>query len=121
MKNIWRYTGYILAGLGALHTVVFAVLCAEGFVEILSAGFFDSIGFNSGRALTWYGGVWLGVIMILFGCFAQSWIRATARPLPCYLGWTLAAIGLIGTILQPASGASLVCLLGLLIVFVRPS
>jgi predicted benzoate:H+ symporter BenE len=120
MKKYWRHTGHVLTGLGILHTVVFVIFGAETIAGIFTAGFFNSIGDNAMRGLTWYGGVWLGVTMILFGFFAQSFIKSTAQPLPRYVGWTLAALGLVGAALHPLSGAILVLLLGLSVVFVRP-
>ena len=121
MKKLWRYTGWALVFLGALHTICFVGMSTEALAEMFALGLFNSIGFDTGRALAWYGGLWFGVMMILFGFFAQSWIKATARALPRYIGWTLAAVALLGTVLQPASGAPLVLLLGLFVVFVRPA
>jgi len=120
MKNLWRYTSYMLIFLGILHTIFFTVSFSDVLVDILRAGLFNSIGFDTARIAAWYGGLWLGIALIVLGCFAQSWIRVTAQPLPRYLGWFLAATGLVGTVLQPASGASLVCLLGIIIIFARP-
>ena len=121
IRKFWRYTGYTLAGLGILHTVVFAIACFDALKEILKSGLFDSIGSDAARGLAWYGGLWFGITMILFGCFAQSWIKTTKQPLPCYIGWVLAALGLLGAVLQPVSGAILVLLLGLAVVFLRPA
>jgi hypothetical protein len=121
MKKLWRFTGWALAFLGVLHTVVFVSFGLEAFMEMFAVGLLNSLGMDTGRLLAWYGGLWFGAMMVLFGLFAQSWIKATAKPLPCYIGWSLAAIGLLGTTLQPGSGAPLVCLLGLIIVFVRPA
>jgi len=121
MKKVWRYTGWALAFLGMLHTVVFVSFRLESFKEMFALGLFNSLGMDTGRFLAWYGGLWFGAMMMLFGLFAQSWIKATAKPLPRYVGWSFAAIGLLGTLLHPASGAPLVGLLGFLIVFVRPT
>jgi len=123
MRKFWRHTGQVLIGLGILHTVVFAVILSEVLVDILKSGVFNSIGADpvyTARGLAWYGGLWFGGMMILFGCLAHSWIKATGRPLPRYVGWVLAALGLVGAVLEPISGAPLVLLLGLLIVFARP-
>ena len=121
IRKIWRYTGYTLAGLGILHTVVFAIACFDALKEILKSGLYDSIGSDAARGLAWYGGLWFGITMILFGCFAQSWIKTTKQPFPRYIGWVLAALGLLGAVLQPVSGAILVLLLGLAVVFLRPA
>ena len=121
MKKLWRYMGWALVFLGILHTVVFASLGLEAIREIFAAGLVNSLGLDTARLLAWYGGLWFGAMMILLGFFAQSWIKATKRALPRYVGWTLAAIGLIGTVLQPGSGAPLVFLLGLIMVFMRPA
>ena len=123
MRRFWRHTGKVLIGLGILHTIVFAIILSEVLTEMLLSGLFDSIGADpahAARGLAWYGGLWFGVNLILFGCLAQSWIKATARPLPRYVGWVLAATGLLGAILEPASGAPLVLLLGLIIALTRP-
>ena len=119
--GLWRYSGWGLAFLGMLHTVFFVSFGWESIQEMFSAGLLNSLGMDTGRLLSWYGGLWFGVMMALFGLFAQSWIKATAKPLPRYIGWSFAALGLLGTILQPASGAPLVCLLGVTIVFARPA
>ena len=123
MRKFWRHAGKVLIALGILHTVVFAIILSEVLLEILMSGLFNSIGANpedAARALAWYGGLWFGVMLLLFGCFAQSWITATSRPLPRYIGWVFAALGLLGTVLEPASGAPLVLLWCLLVVFARP-
>ena len=122
MRKFWRHTGKVLIGLGILHTVVFAVILSEVLLDMLLSGLFNSIGADPAhavRGLAWYGGLWFGVNLILFGCLSHSWIKATARPLPRYIGWVLAATGLLGTILEPASGAPLVLILGLIIAFTR--
>ena len=123
MRKFWRHTGKVLIALGILHTVVFTIVLLEVLIEMLKSGLFNSIGADpayAARGLAWYGGLWFGVTLILFGCLGHSWIKATARPLPRYVGWVLAATGLLGTILEPVSGAPLVLLLGLIIALTRP-
>jgi len=120
MKKLWRYYGWALVFLGVLHTISFVIMGRDAIADMFALGLFNSIGFDFGRALAWYGGLWFGAIMILLGFFSQSWIKATNRALPRYIGWTLAIVALLGTVLQPGSGAPLVLLLGLFMVFVRP-
>lgn len=120
MKKLWRFTGWGLIFLGALHTVVFVGTGIETYAEILNAGVVDALGLSTARMLAWYGGLWFGVMMMLFGVFAQSWIKTTKKALPRYIGWTFAALGLLGIILQPVSGAPLVLLWSMIIVFARP-
>jgi len=123
MRKFWRHSGKILIFIGILHTVVFAFALSNVLKEMVMSGLFNSIGVEAAfaaRGLAWYGGLWFGVMMILFGCFAFSWVKTTAQPLPRYIGWGFAALGLLGAILQPVSGAILVLLWGLLVVFARP-
>jgi len=123
MRKFWRHSGKILICLGILHTAVFAIILSKVIVDILKSGLFNSITPDpayTARGLAWYGGLWFGGMMILLGCLAHSWIKATKRPLPRYIGWVLAALGLVGAVLEPVSGAPLVLLLGLLVVFARP-
>ena len=89
---------------------------------MIKSGLFNSISADpsySARGLAWYGGLWFGGTMILLGCLAHSWIKATGRPLPRYVGCTLAVLGLVGAVIEPVSGAILVLLLGLIITFTR--
>jgi hypothetical protein len=89
-------------------------LARDGIAGIVRDGVAGSIGRDPARLVAWYGGVFLGVVLVLLGLALVSLVRATGRPAPRYLGWALAVLGACGTVAQPVSGAPLVAGVGLL-------
>jgi hypothetical protein len=116
MKRLWRYSGTLLMLTGGLHILVFGALGYQEFMEILSGGFINTVGGDFGRSLFWYGGVWLGVTMILFGAALQYYIKQTGTPPPRFLGYGMLAMGLVGGVVGPASGSWLIVLQGVIII-----
>lgn len=73
----------------------------------------NAIGEFEDRALFWYGGMLAGAAMVLVGLLMTSWVRATGRPVPRYVGWVLVGLGVGIAVLQPLSGGALVVVVGM--------
>jgi hypothetical protein len=114
VRNLWRHVGAILAATGVLHLVVFAALGRGPAADIARAGVVNSIGGLHDRGLFWYGGMMAGVALVLVGLLLTSWVRATGRPVPRYVGWTLVVLGVCTAVLDPLSGGVLVVAVGLI-------
>jgi hypothetical protein len=109
------WAGYAVAGLGALHLAVWGYLTRGEIAGIVRDGVAGAIGLDSARMLAWYGGVFLGVVLVLLGLLLVSFVHAAGRPAPGYVGWALVALGVCGAVMQPVSGAPLVAGVGLVI------
>jgi len=115
-----RFLGPFIAGVGIFHIVLFLVMLRSAAVGIISDGIFDAVGVDGERSTLVYGGIMMGAILMMLGLLATSWTRATNQPLPRYLGWLFLAFGLIGIILQPATGAYFFVIFALIILFTKP-
>ncbi|MCL2468102.1 MAG: DUF6463 family protein [Micrococcales bacterium] len=113
MTRLWRWTGNIMVGIGALHTVVFLVVGRSQVVGMVRDGMVASIGGDEIRLVVWYGGAFLGICMVLLGVAVQHLIGETGRPAPASIGWALVAVGVVGAVVDPVSGAWLVLVCGL--------
>jgi len=114
MTRLWRWTGYIMIAIGVLHTTIFLAAGHSEVAAMVRDGLVSTVGTDRSRMAVWYGGALLGVCMVLIGVAVQSLIRQTGRPAPVGLGWALAAVGAVGALLDPVSGAWLVLACGLL-------
>jgi hypothetical protein len=112
-RSLWHHVGALVTATGMLHLVVFAILGREAAADIARDGMVNGVGESDDRALFWYGGILAGVVMILAGLLMTSWVRATSRPVPRYVGWVLVGLGVVTAILQPLSGGVLVVVVGL--------
>jgi hypothetical protein len=117
MFGLWRRSGWLLVGLGALHLAVFGVVGHQAVAAIMRAGLVASLSGANGpvaeRQLFWYGGVFTGVGLVALGLAVQHIVKTTGRPAPRYLGWCLTGLGALGCLVDPASGAWLVVAFGL--------
>ncbi|MCL2422774.1 MAG: DUF6463 family protein [Micrococcales bacterium] len=114
MTRLWRQSGNIMVGIGVLHVVLFVVVGHAALADMVRDGVVASVGTTEIRMVVWYGGVFLGVAMVLLGLTVQHLMRQTGRPAPASIGWGLVALGVAGVIADPASGAWLVLACGLL-------
>ncbi|MCL2090677.1 MAG: DUF6463 family protein [Micrococcales bacterium] len=112
-RSLWRHVGALFTATGLLHVVVFTFVGRETGADIVRAGMVNAIGSYENRALFWYGGMLAGAAMVLVGLLMTSWVRATGRPVPRYVGWTLVGLGVVTAVLQPLSGGVLVIAVGL--------
>lgn len=78
----------------------------------------SSTGIHFDRsAIVWF--LVLGFFWMLMGYLMQAWQRETGKPLPAPIGWGLLANGIWVAIMLPASGAWLVLLQGVILIWAR--
>ncbi len=98
-----RSHGFLLLGVGALHTLFGLVAGRAALAEMARPGSVHTVGGLSRPSLLfWF--LMFGFVLLPLGhlCF---WVeRRLGRPLPAFLGWELLAVAMIGVVLDPRSG-----------------
>ena len=112
-----RLTGYLLIGIGIVHTVYGVLKGWERLVEIAQAGFFNAIEPHlPRRVLFWF--LFAGFFMILLGHLCLWVERRLGQRVPAFVGWELVALSALGAILVPAPGFFFLLGIGIYIVAV---
>ena len=121
MKNLWRYSGHMLAAIGVIHLIVWLVLGWQMAENIVADGIVNTIKpapdfENVARAALWYGGIWTGVLIILLGLFVRYHTHSTGRTPPRHLSVVLLLLSALGCLIEPQSGAWMVAAVALIMV-----
>ncbi len=103
MKNLWKYSGVYLWASGILHIVVGVATDIEGWRSIVAHGVVNAAEADPGSSLAFWFMI-SGLFVIMLGLVTQRYIRATGRPAPRFLGWSLLAFAVIACTVAPASG-----------------
>ncbi len=109
-----KIAGYWFFATGLLHVGIGVVKLSGPVAEIARAGYFNAVEPHIERSEAfWF--FFSGALMLLLGQ-AYIWIeRKLNRRVPAFLGWQMAAIATVGTVLMPASGFFIVIPLGIYI------
>lgn len=98
-----RSHGFLLLGVGALHTLFGLVVGRAALAEMARPGSVHTVGgLSQPSLLFWF--LMFGFVLLPLGhlCF---WVeRRLGRPLPAFLGWEILAVAMIGVVLDPRSG-----------------
>jgi len=95
--------GYVLMAIAVLHEVVGLIAYSPVLLEILQAGFFNTINppYWERDAAFWF--LMFGAVLFLLGWVAQ-WSLDTARYIPPFIGWGILLVCIVGVTMMPASG-----------------
>lgn len=95
--------GYILMSIAILHEVVGLVFYAPVLLEILHAGFFNTINppYWERDAAFWF--LMFGVLLFLMGWAAQ-WSLERVGFIPGFISWGILLVSVVGVMMMPASG-----------------
>lgn len=95
--------GIILMAIAVLHEVVGIFFYGSTLVEIINAGFFNTINppYWQRDAAFWF--LMFGVMLFLYG-WAVDWSLRELNYVPTFLSWGLLLICIIGVMMMPASG-----------------
>ena len=121
-NRLARYSGWYLLATGIIHNAIGLIAGGSILAGIHQDGWWNTIesaaGINFERsAIVWF--LVLGFFWMLMGYLMQAWQRETRKPLPAIIGWGLLANGIWVAIMLPASGAWLVLLQGVILIWAR--
>lgn len=119
MKNLWKYSGYLLIGTGVIHNFVGLLMGWSTLQGMHQAGWWNTLesaeGINFERsAIVWF--LLVGVFWLAMGHLMQCWLKQIQKPLPIVLGYSFIAVGIAVAIVCPVSGAWLFIPQGLIII-----
>ena len=115
--NWSKYSGYLLCATGVLHNLIGVALGWSSLVAMHESGWWSSTVLNGELLFDRIAIVWFlstGAFWIVLGLTLQKVLDQGFR-LPPQLGWSFLAIGLVLIVIEPASGAYLLLIQGLLI------
>jgi hypothetical protein len=101
------FTGYLLIGIGTLHTLVGVLSCHRDIFAIARAGFVNAVEPEQHRiAVFWF--LMSGFSLLILGHMCMWLERKLRRPVPAFVGWELLLLSAAGAVLLPISGFWLV-------------
>lgn len=122
-----KVSGYLLIGLGVLHTLVGLAAGWDQVKKIISYGVWNALGKQSQihcmknigclqvNSIWWF--ISWGLMLILFGILC-TWIEVSLKKaIPTFIAWLLLLISSICAILIPASGFWLVIAVAIYMLF----
>lgn len=104
-----KLSGLLLMATGVLDLLYVLVFHSRQLAAIAQDGFFDAVELDPTQldreTAFWH--LAFGTMVLILGGLVH-WAQARTGTLPAFLGWSLLAFGLFGTILMPVSGFWLV-------------
>jgi hypothetical protein len=104
-----KLSGLLLMATGVLDLLYVLVFHSRQLAAIAQDGFFDAVELDPTQldreTAFWH--LAFGTMVLILGSLVH-WAQARTGTLPAFLGWSLLAFGLFGTILMPVSGFWLV-------------
>lgn len=99
--------GTILMVIAVLHEIVGLFFYREALIDILNAGFFNTVNppYWQRDAAFWF--LMFGAMLFLMGWIAQ-WMLDNTGTIPKFYSWGLLVVCVIGVMMMPASGFWLV-------------
>lgn len=110
-----KMSGPLLIAIGVLDLLYVLAFYARQLSSIAGDGFFGAVESDPaqlGREVAFWH-LTFGLTVLILGALVR-WAQARTGTLPAFLGWSLLALGLLGSILVPVSGFWLVLLLSVL-------
>lgn len=98
-----KRVGTILMAIAVLHQVVGLFFYRDALIDILNAGFFNTINppYWERDAAFWF--LMFGAMLFLMGWIAQ-WMLENTGSIPKFYSWGLLVVCVIGVMMMPASG-----------------
>ncbi len=117
--NWTKYSGYYLSATGLIHSVIGVIMGWSILVLMHEHGWFASTIVNGQmlfdrEAILWF--LSLGAFWIVLGLAMQSALDQGFK-LPASLGWGFLLLGAVLIVIVPQSGAYLLVVQGVLIIF----
>lgn len=101
--KLWKYSGYMLAATGIIHTLTGFIMGKDIYAEIIKDGIFNSIDMDYTRGFAFWFFIF-GLLLIISGYTVQHYIDKYNEPAPVFFGYSLLAITAIGCFVEPVSG-----------------
>lgn len=103
MKNLWKYSGWYLVGIGVIHSIVGLMFGSNITSQIIRDGLINTVNLQYDRNfLFWF--LATGLFWIFMGFHWQHLFRVYKRPLPAWLGLGILLFSVAGVAISPASG-----------------
>ncbi|MEM9461227.1 MAG: DUF6463 family protein [Myxococcota bacterium] len=94
-------SGFVLVATGAIHCIFGLVIGWEPLTAAVADGVIGAFADAPRKAMFWF--EFGGVMMILFGALMHA-MESRGSPLPRWVGYSLATVGIGGGLCIPASG-----------------
>ncbi len=104
-----------MIGIGVIHISLFLWLGSGLVTGVLAEGVWNTIDSSKGRQVVFWA-LLTGIFCILLG-HLSLWLARQGRALPSFLGWELLSVTLVSGFLMPVSGAWLLAVPAILILF----